>query len=532
MVTLTSDTPASRAASRSTELGLVGHSGGHAPPATSFPNGTVIAGRFTLTRVLGAGGMGTVYEARDLRMDRIVAVKLLRDELTDDPAALARFEREARAASRIAHPSVVTVHDHGRDEATRAAYLVMERLEGESLLGVLRRERLHVREVVEIVRAIAVGLGAAHAAGVVHRDLKPDNVILLAAGGLKVVDFGIASVLDDGGGPTDRALTQAGTIVGTPLYMSPEAISKSPVGPRADLYSLGVILFEMIAGRPPFDDPESVVLLGMHLRTPAPALDTFVSGLPARLGELVGRMLAKRPEDRPEDAAAVLAALDAIPFDASHTFVRHASRAPSGIATEIEPTPAGGSLRLVIAAGAAALVLALALAVGLSSQDGPSMTASPLPPSPPMTASPLPPSAPMTASPLPPSAPMTASPLPPSAPMTASPLPPGAIAPSVGGLPAPEAPTPPPATVTPSPVTITIRTTPARAVVRWDGEVRTSPLEVARDSASHTLSVQAAGRATQRMDVVPDADRELRVVLRPRSRRPVRRPRLTKVPAR
>lgn len=303
--------------------------------ATSLPPGTTIAGRYEVVRLLGAGGMGSVYEAIQLAIGRRVALKVLRPDVADDPLVEARFQREARAAASVDHPSVVVVHEFGRgDDGT--LFLAMELLHGASLLTRIRELArasavMAPEEAVAIACEIASALEAAHAAGVVHRDLKPDNVMLLDGGGVKVLDFGIARILEDerASAAGDRAqLTDAQQMLGTPRYMSPEAVARLPVGPSADLYALGAILFEMLTGRPVFLEKEPVLLMGQHLREPPPRLTEARpdAAAPPALEALVDAMLAKAPGQRPESAAEVRRGLLAIDWSAP----RPARVAPPG----------------------------------------------------------------------------------------------------------------------------------------------------------------------------------------------------------
>jgi serine/threonine-protein kinase len=304
---------------------------------TSLSMGTTIAGRYRVERLLGSGGMGSVYEATQLAIGRRVAIKVLRPDVADDPFIEARFQREARAAASVHHPNVVVVHEFGRgDEGT--LFLAMELLHGDSLLTRLRRTAKETgsgamppRESVRVAMEIASALEAAHAAGVVHRDLKPDNVTLLATGGLKVLDFGIARILQNDERPDtseDRAqLTDAQQVLGTPRYISPEAVARLPVGPAADLYALGAILFEMLTGRPVFLDKEPVILMGQHLRDVPPKLREVMPELeaPIELEALVAELLGKLPTERPASASVVRQRLAAL--DWSGRLVRDATKA-------------------------------------------------------------------------------------------------------------------------------------------------------------------------------------------------------------
>ncbi|MFO0709642.1 MAG: serine/threonine-protein kinase [Sandaracinus sp.] len=305
---------------------------------TSLSTGTTIAGRYRVERLLGSGGMGSVYEATQLAIGRRVAIKVLRPDVADDPFIEARFQREARAAASVHHPNIVVVHEFGRGD-DGALFLVMELLHGDSLLTRLRRrakERgsgaLPPEEAVRVAIEIASALEAAHAAGVVHRDLKPDNVTLLASGGLKVLDFGIARILEndraDRSGEDRAQLTDAQQVLGTPRYISPEAVARMPVGPAADLYALGCILFEMLTGRPVFTDKEPVILMGQHLRDAPPRLREVVSDLeaPVELEVLVDELLKKLPTERPRSASEVRSRLAAL--DWHGRLVRDATKAP------------------------------------------------------------------------------------------------------------------------------------------------------------------------------------------------------------
>ena len=244
--------------------------------------GTVLAGRYRVNKALGAGGMGVVYRAEHVHMKKAVAVKILHKHMTAMPEVVARFEREAVAAGRIEHPNVAGATDFGRlDDGS--FYLALEYIEGKSLSSLLEGGGAlpEVRALV-ITRQIADGLAAAHAAGIIHRDLKPENVMLVERDGVpdyvKVLDFGIAKV------PVEEAegqkLTQIGTIFGTPQYMSPEQGQGHTVDARADLYALGVMLYEMLAGKLPFFGDEMVVLITRHiLEAPPPLPDGIHPGV-------------------------------------------------------------------------------------------------------------------------------------------------------------------------------------------------------------------------------------------------------------
>ncbi len=270
-------------------------------PAPRLAEGTLVAGRYRVLDVIGEGGMGTVYRAQHLALHRHVALKVVRPELSADPQMVARFEREAFASSRISSPHVVVVHDFGRDD-TGLLYLIMELLEGESLAERLDRTgALPIGEALRVSRDVARALEVAHLAGIVHRDLKPDNVFITSGGDVKVLDFGIARILEGpAGAPVGSNATMTGMIVGTPVYMSPEAISRQPVGPGTDLYALGVMLFELLTGEPPFMASEAVLLMGQHLTAQPPRLESVAPSFARKpeLGALVGRLLEKSSDQR------------------------------------------------------------------------------------------------------------------------------------------------------------------------------------------------------------------------------------------
>jgi len=266
--------------------------------------GTVIDGRYEVGSLLGSGAMGHVYRGRQLALDREIAVKVLHARHAEDPELIARFKREAKAASAIGHPGIIQVFDFGQLPDGRA-YLVMEFVAGESIGEALGREgAFEPRRAVAIAAQICSVLEVAHDRGIVHRDLKPDNVLLMADDRIKLIDFGIAKLLN-----VSLVLTRQNTTIGTPLYMAPEQWQASEVDGRTDLYALGGMIFEMIAGRPPFAAGELTAIITKHLTETPPSLESLVTGVPAALSELVARCLAKAREDRPESAAVLGAGL-------------------------------------------------------------------------------------------------------------------------------------------------------------------------------------------------------------------------------
>ncbi len=274
----------------------------------------VIDGRYRLVEQIGVGGMGTVYRAEHVGMGRVVAVKLLRPELGGKADAVERFTREAQASARVSHKNIVAVSDFGvRDDGT--LYLVMEYLRGESLRERLdRRGRLPWMQAVGIARHVARGLAHAHAQGVVHRDIKPENIFLVEDDDdpefAKILDFGIARSLED----DDARVTQAGFVVGTPAYLSPEQALGGAVDHRCDVYSLCIVLYEMLCGRTPFGDRPPVAMLTAHAVVEVPAMAEVApdADVPPEVEALVRRGLAKERDQRQPDADTLTAELDLV----------------------------------------------------------------------------------------------------------------------------------------------------------------------------------------------------------------------------
>ncbi len=272
--------------------------------------GRVIADRYLILAPLGEGGMGRVYLAEHVKMNRQCAVKVMNPSLIHDTESLQRFAREASSAARILHPNVAAVFDYG--EADKIVYLVMEFVDGEPLSVILAREgALDPRRAVDIARQIADGLHAAHELGIVHRDLKPDNVIVARTKAgkevPKVVDFGIAKALTDS---QEDALTRSGLVIGTPEYMSPEQLLGDPVDARADIYSLGCILYQMLTGEPAFKADSREQMIRRRLHEAPPHVRDLLPDLPRRLDTLITHMLARSPNDRLASAADARDALD------------------------------------------------------------------------------------------------------------------------------------------------------------------------------------------------------------------------------
>ncbi len=277
-------------------------------------------GPYTILERLGGGGMGVVYRARDERLGRDVALKFLPLHLGDEPTARDRFIREARAASALDHPNVCTVHDIGESD-DGSMYLCMAYYDGESLKQRLARGRLTVSEAERIAREIASGLARAHDAGILHRDIKPANVMLTARGEVKIVDFGLADLTGD------VRITRTGATLGTLPYMSPEQIQGRELDTRTDLWSLGVVLYEMLTGGRPFAGDSELLVSRAILEDDPPPPSVANSEVPATLDELVRSLLAKDRDRRPRSAAQVVAALGGPPSTDSHLMTATARRA-------------------------------------------------------------------------------------------------------------------------------------------------------------------------------------------------------------
>lgn len=263
----------------------------------------VLNNRYRLVERIGSGGMAVVYQAVDTLLQRRVAVKVLRDQFAGDPDFLTRFQREARAAANLDHPNIVTVHDVGQDGDRH--YIVMEYVDGCDLKTLIRqRERLSIDEALDITTQICEGVGHAHKAGVVHRDIKPQNVLITEDGRAKVVDFGIARALSESG------LTDSETVWGSPLYFAPEQAAGESPTPASDVYSIGVVTYEMLAGLPPFRAENPTALAMMHLREEPPPLAVRNPQVPPRLEGIVRKVLAKEPSARYRSAERLAHVLD------------------------------------------------------------------------------------------------------------------------------------------------------------------------------------------------------------------------------
>src|SRR5713101_2035345 len=266
----------------------------------------VLGERYQLQDPIGRGGMATIYRGRDLRMDRVVAIKVLREVYNTDAKFVARFQQEAKAASALQHPNIVQVYDYG--QAAGNYYIVMELVEGTDLRRYLRgRGVLDVDRAVIIAHDVALGLGAAHRRGIVHRDVKPQNVLVGRNGSIKLTDFGIASVYKD---IHAERLTTTGMTLGTVQYYAPEQAQGEIVSPAADVYALGIVMYEMVTGRTPFDGENAVAVAMQHIQDAPTPPSHLNPNLPPALEEIILRRLEKVPEMRFRDGSQLAHALE------------------------------------------------------------------------------------------------------------------------------------------------------------------------------------------------------------------------------
>ncbi len=262
----------------------------------------VLASRYRLDQLIASGGMGAVWRAVDLVLDRPVAVKLLRDELAHHPDTATRFRAEARHAAGLSHPAIAQVYDFGEASGDQPAFLVMELVDGPPLTDLIAAGPLAPGQVMDIVGQVAAGLAVAHAAGVVHRDIKPGNLLIDSGGIVKITDFGVAYAV--GSAP----LTRTGTLIGTPAYLAPERVAGQPAGPASDLYSLGMVAYECLAGRVPFTGTAMEIALAHRLQ-PLPPLPAAV---PPDVAGLIADLTARDPGGRPAGAGQVAAHASAL----------------------------------------------------------------------------------------------------------------------------------------------------------------------------------------------------------------------------
>lgn len=316
--------------------------------------GTTIAGRYRIERLVGRGGMGRVYRALQLPLRRAVAVKILSPEFqARDPQFVRRFFLEAASAAKLSHPSSITVFDYGESEAGEL-FIAMEYLPGQPLSRVISREGLFSPErVLAVSMQICRALREAHGKGIIHRDLKPGNILLMDQGDdgdlVKVLDFGLVKLFSPGGDEADGldvdtdpdmqgGLTKAGMFLGSPKYMSPEQIQGHELDPRTDIYSLGVLMYQMCTGHPPFEGPSSVDVIYRHVNEPAPSVAAGGGSTAPEVEQIIRRCLAKRPEDRFPDMGALL-----VHLKDAHRLVTGSSVAETGFGISLDTLRPGPS---------------------------------------------------------------------------------------------------------------------------------------------------------------------------------------------
>src|ERR1035438_3633366 len=291
-------------------------------------------GPYELIELLGAGGMGEVYRARDARLDRIVAIKILPAAFSADPERLHRFEREARSASALNHPNIITIYELGQDRSCH--YIAMELVEGKTLRELIGSGLLPMRKAIEIAAQIAEGLTKAHEAGITHRDLKPENLMVSHDGFVKILDFGLAKLASSGGGRSDiyslpTSQTAAGLVLGTVGYMSPEQVSGDGLDFRSDQFSLGLVIYEMVTGKRAFQRSTAAETLVAVLREPAEPIARQNRDAPAPLCWVIERCLAKEPEKRYVSTRDLARELAAIRDRFSENPIRQAETRPTNL---------------------------------------------------------------------------------------------------------------------------------------------------------------------------------------------------------
>jgi beta-lactam-binding protein with PASTA domain/tRNA A-37 threonylcarbamoyl transferase component Bud32 len=302
---------------------------------------TVFSDRYEMVRHIARGGMAQVYLAQDLLLDRPVALKVLFPELSVDRNFVERFRREAKAAANLSHPNIVSVYDWGQGDSTY--FIVMEYVDGPTLSSMLRQGPLDPERAAAIASSVAAALDFAHRRGVIHRDVKPGNVLIDSRAQVKVADFGIARAVG-----TSEDLTQTGSVMGTATYFSPEQAQGYPVDPRSDVYSLGVVLYEMAAGKPPFSGDSPVAIAYKHVKEAPPSPRSINPAVPASLEAIILKAMAKDPADRYQSAEEMRA--DLARFTAGHAV---AAPPPGMVATGVMGAVAGATAVQPRVAGAA-----------------------------------------------------------------------------------------------------------------------------------------------------------------------------------
>ena len=310
--------------------------------------GRVLEGRYRLGALIARGGMSAVYRGVDLRLDRPVAVKVMNPLYGGDPAFQARFEREARLAAGLRHPGVVAVYDQGRekDGDTPLAFLVMELLDGGTLRDLITQQApLSAEVTLAVLEPLLAALGAAHAAGLVHRDVKPENVLISGKGEVKIADFGLVRALT---AAQDQSVATGDVILGTVAYLSPEQVATGAADARSDVYSAGIVAYEMLVGSPPYTGETALSVAYQHVNSDVPAVAETLPNIPAELDDLIYAATSRDPEDRPRDASVFLAGLVSVRVRTGIGYVpvpvprRRPATGPSGPSPTVAVGPAGG----------------------------------------------------------------------------------------------------------------------------------------------------------------------------------------------
>jgi serine/threonine-protein kinase len=508
-------------------------------------------GQYRIKNLIGAGGMGIVYAAEHTLIGRPAAVKVLLPEFSHNQSIVARFFNEAKAATAIRHPGIVEIFDFGW-HTDGSAYIVMEFLDGETLGARRKRGQMSLAAALTFIRQIARALAAAHGKGIVHRDLKPDNIFIVPdpenpqSERIKLLDFGIAKLAGEN---TNQNRTRTGAVIGTPTYMSPEQCRGVAVDHRADLYSLGVILYKLLAGRAPFVGEGEGDVLAAHIHVPPPLMSSFVPNIPPAVEQLVQRLLQKAPADRPQTADEVVAMIDAamgnvveatpkpppgpvpapsgpfaplpsiFPTPSSPTQPTTLSGAAGNTPVPTEPRRSGKTAMIaaLVASGIAGIVIAFALSHANKS-------AGPRPSAAIETHAAAAESAPAAAAesapaPAPEATPATAAPTPAATPAPATPTPaatPAAVPEAAPATPPPSEDKPVAAVETPPTVALDLVTNPWHAEV-WLGTtfVGSTPIHgtLAAGDAAVKLTVKKPGYKDQVISVVPSAAIDLHVDL-------------------
>lgn len=346
-------------------------------PQDPFIGREILGGQFRILQKIGTGGMGSVYKAEQPAMNRMVAIKILHPKLAGRKDLTSRFRREARAMSQLTHPNTVKVFMYGELEEDGSLYIVMEFLEGKNLNQSVRKEGpMGMERAIPVLVQVCGALNEAHEMGIVHRDLKPENIFLCSQGGMKdypkVLDFGLAKVTERQMRPGSIILTQEGMVFGTPEFMSPEQAQGKTLDARSDIYSLAVILYEVLTGKLPFSAKTPMEYIQKHVMEPPILLNERVPGktFPAGLQDVIARALAKKPEDRFQSANEFATALAVFGEPGSERMLPALSPSPPPMGkpnnAPTQPAPArssGPGAGLLIGVAAACLALGVVIAV-------------------------------------------------------------------------------------------------------------------------------------------------------------------------